>query len=298
MSAPAVSQALLRILVWLSAYAAMVVARASLERWLVGRFQGSSRTVLPVLTPVPDGGIALRAMAIVAGVVCGAFIPLAPVIGVAGLQIELHLFGEVEAGVLLSLGALWVSVCLLAFDGSDSCPSGVPRRSLAAQTLLGALPATAVVLSLLITGNAMEVDRAPSAGLAALIESQGRWQGLRWLCVLQPLAAVLWISSAVALVPGARQRSSLAWQVAALSHTLLTAAILLGGWQGPFVRQVGWLGLLYTALKVAGLACLHVWLQASLPRGSIAHTARTVWTRYVPLAVLNLVLTAGIVALH
>ena len=113
-----------------------------------------------------------------------------------------------------------------------------------------------------------------------------------------PSAAALWISSAVALVPGARQRSSLAWQITALNHALLTTAVLLGGWQGPFVRQVAWLGLPYTALKVAGLTCLQVWLQASLPRGSVAHSARAVWTRYVPLAMLNLLLTAGIVALR
>ena len=121
---------------------------------------------------------------------------------------------------------------------------------------------------------------------------------MRWIVVLEPLAGILWIACLLPITPTAQGKRSLSWQVLKLDRALLTSALLLGGWQGPLAAQAsGGLGLAYTALKVVALCALEVWLESRSFSLEVRRYARRIWTWYIPLAALNLCLTAGLVAL-
>jgi NADH-quinone oxidoreductase subunit H len=72
----------------------------------------------------------------------------------------------------------------------------------------------------------------------------------------------------------------------------LGATLFLGGFSGPLLP--GWLWL---AIKVAGLLFLFIWLRATLPRLRYDRLMKLGWKVLLPLATLNLVITAVVVAL-
>lgn len=70
---------------------------------------------------------------------------------------------------------------------------------------------------------------------------------------------------------------------------LLFAVLWLGGWQGPFAEQLGWL---WTLLKGALVVLLIIWVRVSWPRMREDQLQRLAWTVLVPLALAQLALTA------
>jgi hypothetical protein len=164
--------------------------------------------------------------------------------------------------------------------------------------LARALPVALVALSLSIAGGAIGPPGADGLKLTALIELQGAWYGQRWLALLQPIALLPWLACMVPQSLGPQDRATFAWQATALNRDLLTTALLFGGWQGPFAEYAGWLGLLYTAIKVALLTFVWTWAQASVPGSSVETDVQTVWMLWIPLAALNLVITSVLVAVR
>ncbi|WP_191842505.1 complex I subunit 1/NuoH family protein [Catellatospora chokoriensis] len=71
----------------------------------------------------------------------------------------------------------------------------------------------------------------------------------------------------------------------------LTAALFLGGWHGPWADSVGWLWML---LKTGAVAFVVIWLRVSWPRLREDQLQRLCWLVLVPLALAQLVLTAGV----
>ncbi|MEV0454392.1 complex I subunit 1/NuoH family protein [Catellatospora methionotrophica] len=71
----------------------------------------------------------------------------------------------------------------------------------------------------------------------------------------------------------------------------LTAALFLGGWHGPWADSVGWLWML---LKTGAVAFVVIWLRVAWPRLREDQLQRLCWLVLVPLALAQLVLTAGV----
>ncbi|MEV4417794.1 complex I subunit 1 family protein [Catellatospora sp. NPDC049609] len=71
----------------------------------------------------------------------------------------------------------------------------------------------------------------------------------------------------------------------------LTATLFLGGWHGPWAESVGWLWML---LKTGAVAFVVIWLRVSWPRLREDQLQRLCWLVLVPLALAQLVLTAGV----
>ena len=70
----------------------------------------------------------------------------------------------------------------------------------------------------------------------------------------------------------------------------LTVVLFLGGWRGPFAEvQLGWL---WTLVKVVGLSFLVIWLRVAYPRLREDQLQKLAWTVLVPLALLQVVVTA------
>ncbi len=76
--------------------------------------------------------------------------------------------------------------------------------------------------------------------------------------------------------------------------SLLLGVLYLGGWTGPFEGQLGWL---WTLLKGFFFACIILWMRMSWPRLREDQLQRVAWIGLVPLALLQIVLTAGGVVL-
>ncbi len=70
---------------------------------------------------------------------------------------------------------------------------------------------------------------------------------------------------------------------------LLFAVLWLGGWHGPAPEALGWL---WTLLKGLVVAVVVIWVRVSWPRLREDQLQRLAWLWLVPLAVLQLVLTA------
>ena len=78
--------------------------------------------------------------------------------------------------------------------------------------------------------------------------------------------------------------------------SLLFATFYLGGWRGPLDDTLGWL---WTLLKGFAIAIVMIWLRVSWPRLREDQLQRFAWLGLIPLALLQLALTAvGVVYLQ
>ncbi|MGC8880405.1 MAG: complex I subunit 1/NuoH family protein, partial [Anaerolineae bacterium] len=82
-----------------------------------------------------------------------------------------------------------------------------------------------------------------------------------------------------------------------ITISALATTFFLGGWWGPFVDQLPILGLFYFILKVAVMIFVVIWVRASLPRVRYDQLMRFCWKFLLPLALVNLMVTATAVAI-
>jgi len=290
---------------WLLAYLVLMVGRQRFEQWLVARFQRRQwRGTTPITWSIPrtrggsPGNAIVHILATIAALLAGATIPLASEIRTGSWALPFHLFGNADAGLLFVLALGWISIGLLALAGrsTDRRLGRAAVRDIVGKLLLAVVPIILIALSLVMTAGSLHARQEGSLSLTTLIELQAGWGGLRWLGIFQPLALLLWLPCAALVRPEVRTRATLACQTEVLNRALLTSALFLGGWQGPFAEQFVWLGLVYTAMKVSIVTFLWVWARSSLPMIDLTTHARAMWQVFAPLAAINLLLTAVIVA--
>lgn len=80
-----------------------------------------------------------------------------------------------------------------------------------------------------------------------------------------------------------------------IAVSFVVATLFLGGYWGPFVTQVPWLGPLYLGAKVLALLFFMIWLRATLPRFRYDQLMAFNWKFMLPLALLNVAVTGLIV---
>jgi NADH-quinone oxidoreductase subunit H len=71
------------------------------------------------------------------------------------------------------------------------------------------------------------------------------------------------------------------------------AALFLGGWRGPFVEQLPWLGPLYFWGKVALSLFFMIWLRSTHPRLRYDRLMALGWKIMLPLALANVMVTGA-----
>jgi len=76
--------------------------------------------------------------------------------------------------------------------------------------------------------------------------------------------------------------------------SMLATTLFLGGWNGPFVHQLPWLGIFYFLGKVVFFLFFYIWLRGTLPRFRFDQLMSFGWKFLVPLAIINIVFTATV----
>ncbi len=220
----------------------------------------------------------------------------------------------------INVGLLWIlSISSLAVYGIVLGGWSSGNR----YSLLGSLRSAAQMVSyetslgLALSGTLMW---AGTLSLVGIIHAQLN-QGI-WFVFAQPLGFVVYIIAAIAEVnrapfdlPEAEQEltagylteySGLRWSLYQMSEYInmittsaVASTLFFGGWSffGFGLERIPGVSLLIFLVKVAFFLFLFIWIRATLPRIRYDRLMRFGWQQLLPLAVLNVVITATVVAL-
>ncbi len=249
------------------------------------------------IPPFADKAVFILAPVIIISTVLLSFavLPVAPGIQVADLNIGLLFF--------LAMSALGAYSVVLAGWASNNKYS-----------LLGGLRAAAQLLSYEVFMGLSLMGVVLLAGSFNLGDIVAAQKGL-WFCIPQFLGLVIFFIAGLAethrvpfdlpeaeseLVAGYHSEYSgmkfgMFFVGEYLGITLISAmtvTLFFGGWRGPFLPPLLWF-LLKTMLLVA----VFVLMRASLPRPRYDQLMALGWKLLLPLALLNLLVTAGVVLL-
>src|SRR6266550_449142 len=224
----------------------------------------------------------------------------------------------------INVGLLWIlSISSLAVYGIVLGGWSSGNR----YSLLGSLRSAAQMVSyetslgLALSGTLMW---AGTLSLVGIVKAQLPYgptgQGI-WFIVAQPLGFVIYIIAGVAEVnrapfdlPEAEQEltagylteySGLRWSLYQMAEYInmitvgsVASTIFFGGWSFFGLERIPGVSILVFVVKVAVFLFLFIWLRATLPRIRYDRLMRLGWQLLLPLAVLNVVITATCVALN
>jgi NADH-quinone oxidoreductase subunit H len=255
---------------------------------------GADRTIFR-LAPVISMTLAIAGTAV---------LPVGTYFMVSGHRIPLVL-ADVSVGllVLLSFSSLGVYGIVLGGWGSGSKYSLLGSLRSAAQIIAYEIPLGLALATVMLL--------AGTTNLSAIVAQQSPVPYI----VVAPVAFVIYLISAVAEVNRApfdlpeaetelvagylTEYAGFRWSLYFLgeyANMLIVGAVattcFLGGWKGPFLS-----GPLWFAIKMALFIFLFVWLRATLPRIRYDRLMRLGWEVLLPLALLNLMVTAAVVGL-
>ncbi len=188
-------------------------------------------------------------------------------------------------------------------------------------SLMGGLRASAQLISYELSLGLSLVGvvlLASTLDLYGIVEQQGGWWGLRWNILLQPVGFIIYLISAIAetnrvpfdlpeaeteLVAGFHTEYSalkfalffMAEYVNMFTVSMLATTMFFGGWQGPGVATFPLLGIIYFLAKVIFFLFLYIWLRGTLPRFRFDQLMNFGWKFLLPVAILNLIVTATVV---
>ncbi len=162
----------------------------------------------------------------------------------------------------------------------------------------------------------------------SIVEQQSGWYGSQWNIIYQPLGFVLYLIAAIAetnrvpfdlpeaeteLVAGFHtEYSSIkfllffnAEYINMITVSMLATTLFLGGWNVPFAETLLGRGTLLFALvcvlgffaKIFFFLFLYIWLRGTLPRFRFDQLMDFGWKFLMPVAILNIVVTATVVFL-
>lgn len=220
----------------------------------------------------------------------------------------------------INVGLLWIlSISSLAVYGIVLGGWASGNR----YSLLGSLRSAAQMVSyetslgLALSGTLMWAGTLSMVGIVHAQLNQGIW-----FLFAQPLGFVIYIIAGIAEVnrapfdlPEAEQEltagylteySGLRWSIYQMAEYInmitvssIAATLFFGGWGffGFGLENIPGLSIVIFLVKVAIFLFLFIWLRATLPRIRYDRLMRLGWTLLLPLVVLNVVITATVVAL-
>ena len=216
--------------------------------------------------------------------------------------------GDVNAGILVIMAIASIGVYGISLGGWAS-GSKYP--------LLGSVRGTAQMISYELSMSLSFVGVLILAGTTSLngiVNAQAKW----WFFIPQALGCIIYIITAVAetnrtpfdlveaeteLVAGFHTEYSglrfglffIAEYVNMLTVSCIATLLFFGGWNAPFGLTVV-PGVVWFVIKVGLFLFFYMWLRATLPRLRYDRLMAFGWKVLLPLATLNLVVTAIFVA--
>jgi len=187
-------------------------------------------------------------------------------------------------------------------------------------SLLGGLRSSAQMISYELSyGLALAgvLVVANSMSLTEIVDGQsGTWLGFipRWFVFLQPVGFLIYMTAGLAETnrapfdfPEAEQElvagyhteySSMAFAMFFMAEYInmvtvsaVATDLFLGGWHGPFLPEsLGWIWFL---LKVSAILFCYIWVRWTLPRYRYDQLMRFGWKVLLPVAAVNLMVTAA-----
>ena len=220
----------------------------------------------------------------------------------------------------INVGLLWIlSISSLAVYGIVLGGWASGNR----YSLLGALRSAAQMVSyetslgLALSGTLMWAGTLSMVGIVHAQLNQHIW-----FIFAQPLGFLLYLIAGIAEVnrapfdlPEAEQEltagylteySGLRWSLYQMAEYInmitvsaVASTLFLGGWSffGFGLERIPGVSILIFLVKVAFFLFLFIWIRATLPRIRYDRLMRLGWTTLLPLAVLNVIITATVVAL-
>ena len=235
---------------------------------------------------------------------------------------ETTMFGLLEEPVALQVADVNVAVLVIFAIASMSVYGIVLAgwSSNSKYSLLGALRSSAQMISYELSYGlalASVLMIAGSLSLRQIVEAQaGTWLGFipRWFVLVQPLGFFIFLTAGIAetnrapfdfpeaeqeLVAGYHTEYSsmsfamffLAEYVNMVTVSAVATDLYLGGWYGPLLPEsLGWIWFL---IKVSALLFFYIWIRWTLPRYRYDQLMMFGWKVLLPLAVINLLVTAA-----
>ena len=257
-------------------------------------------------------------IALIPAFITFAVIPFGGIIEVAGYKIPLQIAAyydttagqvyDVNVGVLyiLAMSSLGVYGIVLAGWASNSKYSLMGGLRASAQMISYELAAGLSIIAVFMLSGTLSLTK--------IVELQSGWGGFEWYIVKQPLAAFMFFVCALAeinrtpfdlpeaeteLVSGfCTEYSSMKYAMFFMAEyanmvtvCALTVTLFLGGWNGPFTAAMPLLGPLYFIAKVYFLMFVCMWIRATLPRYRYDQLMHLGWKVFIPLALVNIVVT-------
>jgi NADH-quinone oxidoreductase subunit H len=251
--------------------------------------------------------------------------PFGPEVNLPFLQRTTQLvIARFDVALLYVLGVTSVGVYGIALAGWSSNNK---------YSLMGGLRSSAQMISYeLSLGLALigVILQSGTLDLYRIVELQSRWHGCGWFILwLQPLGFFIYLMSAIAetnrvpfdlpeaeteLVAGFHTEYSamkfalffLAEYINMFTVSMLATTLFLGGWNVPFAEDLFGRGTLLFALvsvigflvKICFFLFLYIWLRGTLPRFRFDQLMNFGWKFLLPLALVNIFITATLVFLN
>ncbi len=237
-----------------------------------------------------------------------AVVPWGTSITIFGKEIPLYL-ADINVGVLYIMAVSSIAVYGIVIAGWSS-NSKYP--------LLGSLRATAQIISYELSLGLAFVGPiliSNSMSMVSIVEKQ---QETAWFIILQPLGFVIFFLAILAeinrapfdmpeaeqeLVGGYHTEYSgmkfalffMAEYIKMIAVSAIAATLFLGGYSGPWVESIPWLGPIYLLLKIIILLFVIIWIRGTLPRFRYDRLMAFGWKIMLPAALINVFLTAIVI---
>jgi len=251
--------------------------------------------------------------------------PFGPDVNLPFLHTTIHLvIARFDVALLYVLGVTSVGVYGIALAGWSSNNK---------YSLMGGLRSSAQMISYeLALGLSLigVILQAGTLDLQRIVELQSRWHGAGWFLIwLQPLGFIIYLMSAIAetnrvpfdlpeaeteLVAGFHTEYSsmkfalffLAEYINMFTVSMLATTLFLGGWNVPFAEDIfgrgtflfGLICVVGFLLKVCGFLFIYIWLRGTLPRFRFDQLMNFGWKFLLPLALVNIFITATLLFLN
>jgi NADH-quinone oxidoreductase subunit H len=264
---------------------------------------GSSDKLLFLLAPV---------ITVIPALIITAVVPWGRIINLFGRQIHLYL-ADVNVAILYLGAVSSIAVYGIVLAGWSSNNK---------YAMMGGLRSTAQMISYELALGLSFVSvtlLAGSMSLVDIVEAQGAHGFLGWIVwnLSQPLGFIIFLIAGMAEtnrspfdMPEAEQELTagyhteysgmkfalffMAEYIKIIAISMIASTLFLGGYLGPFVNQLPWLGPIYLFIKTVIMIFVFIWVRATFPRFRYDRLMAFGWKVLLPLGFLNMFI-AGII---